>query len=319
MNIRETFIALTLATTCVAAKAADPLPSPPPAAAATTTTNSPEEIMKMGSYAWGVGNAESWMALNSRSYVPWAKDLDPEEVARGIVEGLRGKKADGSTNLMTLPEASAWIKKVGELTQTILSNKAVAFLEENKKKPGVVTLPDGLQYKVIREGKGASPTLTNSVKLSYVGRFVDGKEFENTYTDPRGAATLDMRGINSAAKGWAEAIMLMKEGGKLEAYMPPSLGYGARPRGHVPPNSTLIFEMELLSVTNQPPPVALKPPANGPPPGARIMNSPTAAAPQPATSPILQVNPDGTHKILPPDATAPAPPPPPVPGGGTKP
>jgi FKBP-type peptidyl-prolyl cis-trans isomerase len=315
MNIRESFITLTLAAGCVAANAQTPIRRQPPSAPAPTPmTNSPEEVLKMGSYAWGVGNAQSWTAR-----VPYIHDLDPEEVARGVVEGMRGKLADGSTNIMSLKDASEWIRKVAELSQITFSNKSAAFLAENKKKDGVVTLPDGLQYKVIKEGTGATPTMTNSVKVNYIGKLVNGTEFDNTYNDSRGAATLDMRGV---VKGWAEALMLMKEGGKLQAVIPPDLGYGSRPHRSVPANATLVFDLELIAVTNQPPPVALGAPMQAPPPGARVINGPGGgpqASGSGATSQILQVNPDGTHKILPPDATAPAPPSPPVPTNPAKP
>ena len=180
----------------------------------------------------------------------------------------------------------------------------------------MITLPDGLQYKVLQEGTGATPTMSNSVRVNYSGKLVNGTEFDSTYNDPRarGPATLDMRGV---VKGWAEALMLMKEGGKLQAFIPSDLGYGPKGRRGIPPNSALIFEIDLLSVTNQPAPVALPAPAvSSPPPGARVIGGPAGTLPPAgarAVSPILQVNPDGTSRILPPDATAPAPPAPPVP------
>jgi len=119
-----------------------------------------------------------------------------------------------------------------------------AFLEENKKKEGVRTLPSGLQYKVLVEGSGKSPKATDQVRVNYKGVLIDGTEFDSSYK--RGTpATFPVKGVIS---GWTEALQLMKEGSKWQLFIPPNLGYGARAMGPIPPNSTLIFEVELLNV-----------------------------------------------------------------------
>ena len=121
-----------------------------------------------------------------------------------------------------------------------------AFLEANKKKEGVVTLPSGLQYKVITEGKGKQPEATDTVIAHYRGTLINGTEFDSSYkrNEP---ATIP---VGQVIKGWQEVLPLMKEGSKWEVYIPAELGYGARGGGPIGPNEVLIFDIELLSIKN---------------------------------------------------------------------
>ena len=121
------------------------------------------------------------------------------------------------------------------------------FLAQNKTKAGVVTLPSGLQYKVIKKGTGAMPTDTSMVKVNYEGRTVDGKVFESTYQTKQPA---EFR-LNQVIKGWTEAIKLMPVGSVWEVYIPSSLAYGERESGPIKPYSTLIFKIELLGVNGK--------------------------------------------------------------------
>ena len=120
-----------------------------------------------------------------------------------------------------------------------------AFLAENKKKPGVVTLPSGLQYKVITEGSGKSPKESDTVTVNYRGTFVNGTEFDSSYK--RGEpATFPVKGVIA---GWVEALPLMKEGAKWQLFIPSGLAYGETGAGSaIGPNATLIFEVELISI-----------------------------------------------------------------------
>jgi FKBP-type peptidyl-prolyl cis-trans isomerase len=119
------------------------------------------------------------------------------------------------------------------------------FLEENKKKEGVVTLPDGLQYKVITPGSGPHPKATDQVVVNYRGTLIDGTQFDSSH-DRGQPATFR---VNQVIKGWTEALQLMSPGAKWEIYIPSDLGYGTRGAGQkIPPNSTLIFEVELLEI-----------------------------------------------------------------------
>jgi FKBP-type peptidyl-prolyl cis-trans isomerase FklB len=119
-----------------------------------------------------------------------------------------------------------------------------AFLEANKKKEGVVTLADGLQYKVLKDGTGEKPKATDKVKVNYVGTFIDGKEFDSSVK--RGEPAVFE--VDKVIPGWTEVLQLMKAGSKWQVFIPSNLGYGAAGAGPIGPNSTLVFEIELLSI-----------------------------------------------------------------------
>ena len=125
-------------------------------------------------------------------------------------------------------------------------DKGQEFLKENAKKEGVKTLPDGLQYKVIKEGEGKSPKATDTVSVHYRGTLIDGTEFDSSYKRNEPAEFP----VNGVIKGWTEALQLMKEGAKWTLYIPSNLAYGERgfPGSPIGPNATLIFEIELLKV-----------------------------------------------------------------------
>ena len=122
--------------------------------------------------------------------------------------------------------------------------KANEFLEDNKKNSDVIVLESGLQYKVIKEGAGQSPISANRVKTHYKGTLLDGTVFDSSYD--RGEPI--SFGVGQVIRGWQEALQLMKPGAKWVLYIHPDLGYGERATGSIPPNSLLIFEIELISV-----------------------------------------------------------------------
>ena len=154
--------------------------------------------------------------------------------------------------MVTPEEASAYVQthadaiKAKALEAKYGENKAAGekFLAENAKKEGVKTTESGLQYKVIKEGKGAIPTETSTVKVHYKGTLVDGTEFDSSYN--RNEPT-SFR-ANQVIKGWTEALTMMPVGSKWELYIPQELAYGARETGDIKPFSTLIFEVELLEI-----------------------------------------------------------------------
>lgn len=120
-----------------------------------------------------------------------------------------------------------------------------AFLQENAAKEGVVTTPSGLQYKVLVEGDGPRPALTDQVKVNYRGTLLNGKEFDSSYA--RNEPVVFQ--LNSVIPGWVEAMQLMKVGSKYQLFIPAALAYGEREAGpDIGPNSTLIFEVELLGI-----------------------------------------------------------------------
>jgi FKBP-type peptidyl-prolyl cis-trans isomerase FklB len=178
-------------------------------------------------------------------------DVDPDMVSKGMKDVASGGKLlmtdEEMKATMTAFQQEMMKKHQEELEKVGGKNKAEgeAFLAANKKKPGVVTLPSGLQYKVITKGKGKSPKATDKVTVNYRGTLIDGTEFDSSYK--RGEpATFPVNGV---IKGWTEALQLMKEGSKWELFIPPDLAYGEKGAGNViGPNATLIFEVELLSV-----------------------------------------------------------------------
>jgi FKBP-type peptidyl-prolyl cis-trans isomerase FklB len=179
-------------------------------------------------------------------------DVDPNILLRGMKDGLAGNKP-----LLTDDEARAAmvalqadLRKKGEEKMLIQgeANKKEgdAFLAENKSKEGVVTLPSGLQYKILKEGTGPKPAATDSVVCNYKGTLLDNTEFDSSYK--RGQpATFPVSGV---IKGWTEALQLMPVGSKWQLFIPPDLAYGTRggPGGGIGPNATLVFEVELMSI-----------------------------------------------------------------------
>ena len=132
-------------------------------------------------------------------------------------------------------------KKEGETNLKI----ADEFLASNKQgNPDVKETPTGLQYRVIKEGEGDSPSQTDRVKVHYAGKLIDGTEFDSSYE--RGEPT--EFGLNQVIKGWTEGLQLMKVGSKYEFFIHPKIAYGSRPRPTIPANSVLIFEVELLDI-----------------------------------------------------------------------
>jgi len=138
-------------------------------------------------------------------------------------------------------------KQIAASKEAAEKNKAEGekFLEENKKKDGVKTTASGLQYKVIKEGSGASPKETDTVVTNYRGTLIDGTEFDSSYKRNEPASFP----VNRVIKGWTEALQLMKPGAKYQLFIPSSLAYGERGAGQtIGPTATLIFDVELLSI-----------------------------------------------------------------------
>ena len=176
------------------------------------------------------------------------KTISLKNFMAGFVAGTTGKGG-----LMTVDSASVVAQnmmrsiKAKVLEKEFGANKKAGedFLKENAKKEGIVTLPSGVQYKVLVEGKGAIPADTSRVKVNYEGRTLDGKVFDSSYK--RGQAT-DFR-ANQVIKGWTDALTHMPAGSTWEIYVPQELAYGERQQGaDIKPFSMLIFKIELLEV-----------------------------------------------------------------------
>jgi FKBP-type peptidyl-prolyl cis-trans isomerase len=200
--------------------------------------------------------------------------IDATVVQRGMKDALAGDKTlmteeEAKAALMTL-QVSMRKKQEEQVQQMAETNKkdGDAFLAENKTKAGVVTLPSGLQYKILSEGTGPKPTAADSVVCNYKGTLLDGTEFDSS-AKHGGPATFPVSGV---IKGWTEALQLMPVGSKWQLFVPSDLAYGQRGAGGgIAPNSTLIFEVELVSIKSSDaaqPGVKAQPPAPGAEPGA---------------------------------------------------
>jgi FKBP-type peptidyl-prolyl cis-trans isomerase FklB len=230
---------------------------------AQTNNPFPDENTRV-SYAIGMMTARNWQRQGV--------DFDVDTYAKGIKDGKVG------TTLITAEEAQATITKFGQEFQAkqkeLAAEKGLkaktdgeAFLAANKNNPGVVTLPDGLQYQVLTTGTGAMPTAGDTVSVNYRGTLIDGTEFDSSYK--RGQpATFPVGGV---IRGWTEALQKMNVGSKWKLFIPSELAYGEH--GHppvIPENSTLVFEVELLDIKAPTPP-------------------PQATPVQPLTSDIIKV------------------------------
>ena len=171
----------------------------------------------------------------TREELKSAKDsIDAAMFSRGFVAALAN-----DTTLFS-------VKKAGEFKTQILAGVGEKFLAENAKKPGVKVLPSGLQYKVIKAGQGEVPKATDEVEVIYEGRLIDGTVFDAT--SKHGGAKTDKFRAGNLIKGWTEALTTMPVGSKWQLYIPYELAYGERQAGQIPPYSTLVFDLELVSI-----------------------------------------------------------------------
>jgi FKBP-type peptidyl-prolyl cis-trans isomerase FklB len=271
-----------------AKKPAAPAAKKSPSAATKTGTAKDQSVTALttskqkASYAIGM----NWGTGLHRQAI----DVDTAALLQGMKDALAGGKT-----LLTEDEARAALMQLQKEMQEKQQAKAAAegeankkegdaFLAANKSKEGVVTLPSGLQYKILKEGNGLKPTATDSVVCNYKGTLINGTEFDSSYK--RGEpATFPVTGV---IKGWTEALQLMPVGSKWQLFIPSDLAYGPRgtPGGPIGPNATLIFEVELISIKEKNPP-----PDKVPAPGAATAPAGAASSPTPAPSPTPAASP----------------------------
>jgi len=180
--------------------------------------------------------------------------VDPALVSRGLRDAMAGGKT-----LLTEDEMKAALQQLRGQVQQEQESKAQAesagnrkageaFLTANKSKEGVKTLPDGLQYKILKEGSGPKPTANDTVTVNYRGTLIDGKEFDSSYKRGQPASFP----VNGVIKGWTEALQLMPVGSKWQLFIPPDLAYGNNPPDpSIGAGDTLVFEVELISIGEQ--------------------------------------------------------------------
>ena len=178
-------------------------------------------------------------------------DVDPNMILQGLKDSMSGGKLlmTDEQAQQTLTQLQSEVREQEEAKrkqQAVTNEKDGAdFLAKNKTQPGVIVLPSGLQYKVLKEGTGPKPTISDVVTCNYRGTLINGTEFDSSYK--RGEpATFPVRGV---IKGWTEALQLMPVGSKFQLFLPPDLAYGEHGAGaDIGPNETLIFEVELMSI-----------------------------------------------------------------------
>jgi FKBP-type peptidyl-prolyl cis-trans isomerase len=246
-------------------------PSPPSQGAqgpqgAPTPPPTPALSNDQASYLFGLTLGEQWHSIG----IP---DIQIDSVSRGVKDAMAGKKSTPAERQQLNEFARAAVQAAGVRNKTA----AAEFLAKKGKEKGVQTTASGLEYKVIKAGdsKTALISATDEVTVNYRGQLIDGTEFDSSYTHGQ-PATFPANGV---IKGWQEALVLMRPGAHWELYIPPELAYGPAPRPNIPPNSALIFDVEVLGA--KPKPAA----APGPTPGApgSTPGAPVNAAPKPAT------------------------------------
>ena len=208
------------------------------------TKKAPEKIVFSStdslSYAMGIQTAEYYKAQGV------------DKVNTALVKKAYDDVFNNKTLIISPEECNMTIqKKIQEFMANKIKaekEKGAKFLEENKKKPGIITLPSGLEYEIITKGTGPIPTAADTVKANYIGSLLDGEEFDNSYK--RGEPlTIPVSGV---IRGWTEALQLMPVGSKWKLFIPSDLGYGDRGAGTViAGGATLIFEIELLDIVHK--------------------------------------------------------------------
>jgi len=180
-----------------------------------------------------------------------AVDVDTTTINEAFKSGLTGTKPalteQEMREIMAGFQKSLTAKQETRMKELSDKNQkeGEAFLAENKKKEGVVARPSGLQYKILKEGTGNTPKATDKVKVNYKGTLIDGREFDSSYKQQKPVVFQ----VNKVISGWTEALQMMKVGSQWEVFIPANLAYGNRGAGQmIGPNSTLIFEVELISI-----------------------------------------------------------------------
>lgn len=240
-SMKKAFISIVLLALAVPAFAEDPVVTL-------------KDQTQTNSYSIGMSLGNIWKAQEL--------NVDLDMMRKGITDAMSGGKT-----LLTEAEARAALNVMQQEVRTRLETKrkaqgeqnkieGEAFLKSNATNAGVVTLPSGLQYKIITEGTGETPRSNDTVTVNYRGRLIDGTEFDSSFSRNQPATFA----LNRVIKGWTEGMQLMKVGSKFELYLPSNLAYGETGSGmKIPPNTTLIFEVELLSIKPAAAPVSSQP------------------------------------------------------------
>lgn len=209
------------------------------------SAGAPESLEERAGYAIGFSAGEQ---LGDQG-----GDIDLDQLVSGLRDAFTGEEGrmtaeEMQATRMEFQQALA-ATAMGLASEEGAANEAAgkAFLAENAEKPGVTVLDSGLQYEVLGEGDGASPLATDEVTVHYHGTLIDGTVFDSS-VERDTPATFP---LNQVISGWTEGLQLMKVGSKYRFFIPAELGYGPRDQGEIGPNSTLVFEVELLAINGQ--------------------------------------------------------------------
>lgn len=202
-------------------------------AAAPADDQAPKTLKDQASYAIGVNIAHNFKEQDL--------DVNPAMIVRGLSDALAGNKL-----ALTEEQMQKAIDEFNKILQQVAAQRTKTFLADNAKKEGVVELPSGLQYKVLKKGDGPTPKATDKVRTHYHGTFINGQVFDSSI---EGGQPAEFQ-VNRVIPGWTEALQLMHVGDKWQLFIPSKLAYGERgtPDGSIPPDSTLLFEVELLEI-----------------------------------------------------------------------
>ena len=216
--------------------------------------SSEEEMSADQKHAYAMG-ASMGLYVNNRAtqQEELGVPLDKEALQKGFKDGINDSLAFSKEEIQQLAQEGE--QALREKQQVAAQEQAEQnvkqgqeYMAENAKKEGVQTTESGIQYEVMEEGKGDTPAAEDTVKVHYRGTLIDGTVFDSSY-DRGEPATFP---LNRVIPGWTEGVQLMKEGAKYRFVIPPELAYGERATGAITPNSTLIFEVELLDVVDEP-------------------------------------------------------------------
>ena len=207
---------------------------------AAVADNQPKTEQEKFSYTVGVQTAENMLQHGI--------EVDPAMYLQGVQDALDKKTFKLSPDEMKQVLVNYQQQQMKKVQEQAAANKAAGekFLADNKTKPGVKTTASGLQYKVIKQGTGKKPTLDDEVVVNYEGSLLDGKVFDSSY---KRGKPLSIK-LDGVIKGWQEALPMMTVGSKWKVYVPADLAYGERGAGGgvIGPNSTLVFDIELMSI-----------------------------------------------------------------------
>lgn len=218
-----------------------PKPTTKPSTTKTAGTSAPKPLLRNGldSLSYAIG-----MNIGANMKMQGIENMNYVTLNKGIADAIKGNKPlmDENTCNMTIQQK---LQEFMAKKSNAVKEEGRKFLEENKKQPGVVVLPSGVQYKIINQGSGAKPILEDTIIFHYKGTTLDGNIFDESYS--RGVPA--EYALNKLIDGWKQVVVLMPKGSKWQIFIPSEYGYGdAGAGGNIPGGATLIFDLELVDI-----------------------------------------------------------------------